>query len=364
MNENIWKKVARRIVKAGGLPFPVSDTLVKICQLLIGEEEGKFIASHFRKSSMTLDQLVKESNMNVNTIKKILESLIDSGVAAPYPSTSTGENVYYLAGPVPGIFERVFMKGEKTEKYIKLAHLFEQYFKDIGDGYQRDYDNAMKIFKQFPPIYRIVPVEEEIKEHQELILPFEEVSKIVNKFDKIAVGTCYCRHQRELLDDPCKLNAPKKNCLFFGRTAQFFLDYDIAEEISKEEALEIVKEAEEYGLVHRAFHARQDITKDEFALCNCCKCCCEVFHSYYNGSLPMNSLTSYKAIVDIEKCIGCETCVEKCPMETIELIEIYAKVNEQKCIGCGVCAHNCAQGAIKLERTGPREVIVPIARRT
>ena len=69
--------------------------------------------------------------------------------------------------------------------------------------------------------------------------------------------------------------------------------------------------------------------------------------------------TSYLAKVIKDDCIGCGTCVEKCPMETIELVDAIAVINEEKCIGCGVCAHHCPEEAIKLERTGSREVFLP-----
>jgi len=79
---------------------------------------------------------------------------------------------------------------------------------------------------------------------------------------------------------------------------------------------------------------------------------------YYRGAMPFRSTTSYLAVVNEEECIGCGTCVEKCPMETISLVDDIAKINNEKCIGCGVCAHHCPQEAIKLEYN-KREVFIP-----
>ena len=357
-DEKLWYKVARTIVKAGGIPFPISDSLIEIVKVLINEEQTKIILA-FRKPTMTLDQLVLKSKLEKQTIIEILEELIKNGVVVAIPSRSTGVMVYYLLGPVPGIFEHVFMTGKTGEREKKLANLFEAYFKDIGEGYQKNYDKTMEIFKQIPPIYRIVPVEEEVDVPQEIVLPYEVASKIIEKYDIIAVSYCYCRHQRELLNDPCKISAPKKNCLFFGQTARFNIDFNFAWEISKEEAIKLLREAEDFGLVHRAFHARQDPKKDEFAICNCCKCCCEVSHSFYNEGIHMKALTSYVASVIEELCISCETCVEKCPMEAIVLTDSIIEINEGRCIGCGICAYHCPQDAIELKRTGPREVLVP-----
>jgi ferredoxin len=46
-------------------------------------------------------------------------------------------------------------------------------------------------------------------------------------------------------------------------------------------------------------------------------------------------------------------------METIDLDDTVANINESKCIGCGVCAHHCPEEAIHLERIGPRHVFIP-----
>ena len=67
----------------------------------------------------------------------------------------------------------------------------------------------------------------------------------------------------------------------------------------------------------------------------------------------------YEEMVNDEDCIGCGTCVEKCPMHTIDLEDGLAVVREENCIGCGVCAHHCPEGAIHLKKVGPRHVFIP-----
>ncbi|UCC20164.1 MAG: 4Fe-4S binding protein, partial [Promethearchaeota archaeon] len=126
-----------------------------------------------------------------------------------------------------------------------------------------------------------------------------------------------------------------------------------------EEAIKILSEAENEGLVHKVFHVHSDTNKGIEAICNCCKCCCGMINMYYRGAAPIHTVSSYLANVDEELCIGCGTCAEKCPMETIELEDSIAIVNEDRCIGCGVCAHHCPEEAMHLKRIGPRHVLIP-----
>ena len=114
------------------------------------------------------------------------------------------------------------------------------------------------------------------------------------------------------------------------------------------------------GFDTKAYDATlDDLQKDIEGICSCCKCCCGIFQLFYGGVMPFHTITSYIAKVKEDDCVGCGTCVEKCPMETIDLEDAIAIINENKCIGCGVCAHHCPEGAIYLERTGPRNVFIP-----
>ena len=73
----------------------------------------------------------------------------------------------------------------------------------------------------------------------------------------------------------------------------------------------------------------------------------------------MQSYSSYEARVEPSDCTSCEACVDMCPMEAIGLVDDVAVINKDKCIGCGVCSYHCPASAIKLERTGIRDVFVP-----
>jgi Fe-S-cluster-containing hydrogenase component 2 len=55
------------------------------------------------------------------------------------------------------------------------------------------------------------------------------------------------------------------------------------------------------------------------------------------------------AIVDKEKCNGCESCVDECPSEAISMNEGKAVVNEETCVDCGACVDACPEEAITME---------------
>jgi Pyruvate/2-oxoacid:ferredoxin oxidoreductase delta subunit len=358
-SEKIWHKTARTIIKAGQMPMPVSDTLIELLKLIMTEEQAEFVQL-FRKPSLNIDQIKERTNLGEVELNTMLNNLMDNGIVVGTRSRSTGIMVYRLLGPFPGMFEYTNLRGETDEKHKKISKLFEQIFVEMREVTQSNYENFVKQTENLPPIVRIVPVEEEIENVPiDKILPHEEVSKIVDKFEDIALAHCYCRHSRDLLDQPCKVTDERKNCFLLGKSAQFAIEHKFGSKISKEEAKAIISKASDEGLVHKAFHIHLNTELDEEAICNCCSCCCGIFQLYSKGVMPYHCFTNYLATVIEDSCIGCWTCVEICPMNTIEIDESIAKVDDSKCIGCGVCVHHCPEQAIELKRTENREVFVP-----
>lgn len=358
MVDKFWYKVARTFAKTGGFPFQINDTLVELLQTLLTEEQAKFVLS-FKKQSMNLDELKAETNLTGDVLEATLNELMDAGIIGGAQSRSSGIMVYTLMNLLPGVFEYSFMKGETGVKQKKLADLYEKIFEQMTVATQNNYDGITAQFKKFPPFDRVVPVNEMVEPQQEQIMPYEDVKELINNFNPISVSNCYCRHHKNLLGESCKINAPKLNCIQLGKNATFAITHGFSQEVSKEEALKILKEAEDAGLVHKVIHVNSNPEKIEAAICNCCKCCCETFQLHYRGIGPMHSLTSYIAQVNEEICAGCGTCVEICPAEAPSLVDTVAVIDQDRCIGCGVCAHQCPENAISLKRIGPRAVFIP-----
>ncbi len=363
--EDFWNKLARTIIRSGPLPFPITDALLEILKTVVNEEQGKFVFTVFRRPSMSREEINKKVKKEYDeaTIDKYLNDLMDGGVITGIPSKSTGMMVYYLMPFFPGIFEWSLLKGKKGPKEQKLAKLYDTIFGELGEVTQKSYDIIVDQFKNFNAMDRVVPVEEEIagEIEAETVLPFEELSKIIDANDTFCVVHCYCRMQKEMLGRPCKATNDREICMMFGKTAQFCIDHKFGKQKTKEEIKQIMKKVEDQGLVHKAIHTGLDPKREIAGFCNCCKCCCGIFELWYRGVTPLMSYASFISKVYADKCTACGTCVERCPVEAVEIIDTIATVKKDRCLGCGVCAHFCPEKAITLERLGkePRMVYVP-----
>lgn len=371
-----YKKVVNVINSAGGTPLPVTDILVDILKHIINENELDFVMAFKKNKSQTLEQLKQSSKLTEEEIDEKAESLAKKGVMFNQPNRQ-GVMVYRLLPFINvGIFEYTFMKElEYTEENKDLATLFFKMQQEIRNLIQANYDYVVPSLLKQLPIDRTVPIllnkatgkEIEIILNQDLevpiekVLPAQSVEELINKFDDIAVGHCFCRHHKDLLGEPCKQTEKRENCFTFGKSARHVSENGFGRLITKEEALNILKDAKEDGLVHKAYHPNFDLSKDETSICNCCTCCCGQSQKNLIG-VTINA-TNFIAKFNEEICKGCGTCVEKCHTAAIELNENNkAELTGEYCIGCGICAYFCPENAISMSEE-ERIVRIPPPRR-
>ncbi|MHA1916131.1 MAG: ATP-binding protein [Promethearchaeota archaeon] len=360
MSEQIWQKAAQSIAKASSDPLlQVNETLVELVKTLLTEDQAKFI-SNFRKPFLTLDQLKKKSGMEERNVLQMLDSIMKSGVIMDIPDETSGIMKYQLLAPLPYIWEYSIIKKGSVEKKRKLAQIHETMTEESVKQTQKNYKGAEAIFRsQFPPLTRTIPIEKDIGIPIEKTLPLSKASKLIEENDIISLSECPCKLDKNLIGEPCKTTDERLRCFHFGNTGRFFIEHGFGEPVSNERAQEILIAAEKDGLVHKVFHYLLDPEREEEALCNCCKCCCMVFQSFYRGVYPFHTITSHRAKLDDIKCKGCGTCVEKCPIEAISLTNGKSHNDETRCIGCGVCVYHCPENARNLEKTELRNVYIP-----
>ncbi|GAG08268.1 unnamed protein product, partial [marine sediment metagenome] len=118
--------------------------------------------------------------------------------------------------------------------------------------------------------------------------------------------------------------------------------------LTQSEALELLQAEHERGHLHSAWF-KDAMLGRFYAICNCCKCCCEGIEAMVKYGAPMLASSGFVARVDDTQCDACETCVDVCPFDAISM-NGTAVVNWEKCMGCGVCAGQCPDEAISLVR--------------
>jgi len=373
VKENIdlkYRKVANVLNKAGEFPFPVSDTLLNILKINIKEEHLDFIMAFRRNISQTMEQLKKSSKLSEDEILQKVDELAKKGVIFNQPNRQ-GLMIYRLL-PIGRQFDYGFMKKvELNEENKELAVLFHKLYEEVGIIFQNNYDAFVTTMGKLPPMDRTVPVMEkesgegiqitlnaELEVPVEKILPTQRIEEIIKKHNDIAVGLCFCRQHKYVLGEPCKQYGLKESCFTLGKSARHTSNHGFSRLISQEEALEILKDIEAAGLVHKAYHLHSDINKEEVAICNCCKCCCP--NARAEAFIPVNNVANWLAEINQDLCIGCGTCVEKCHMDAIQLNDDdKAEIGEEYCIGCGVCAYFCPENAISLTERKRIVSIIP-----
>ncbi|MFW9949754.1 MAG: DUF362 domain-containing protein [Candidatus Thorarchaeota archaeon] len=359
LSESIWSElfdIMRNYPKA---LFPINETPIEILKNVFSQEQAKFLMIFkTNKSYLTFDQLKRRTDLDDDALEKRLTELMYIG--AIYKKKRGNQNkITYRLNPLGELMNRRLLRGGSSEKEKHLANLYTKYFGEIREEVQKNYNNLVSIFKTLPTSTKIVPVEKEIEVPSQVVLPHEEILMIIDKFDIIGVGHCYCRQRKTLIGEPCKLGNFEPICMAFGIFAEFLIEHDFIKPVSKEKAIEILKKAEEVGLVHFVFMIPDDPEYSEYGICSCCKCCCGAFYGNIKGTALINTFTSYLAKINNQKCLGTGICAEKCPTEAITLVDSLATINEERCIGCGLCVYSCPEKSIILRQTDLRKVIIP-----
>ncbi|MFX1455030.1 MAG: 4Fe-4S binding protein [Promethearchaeota archaeon] len=367
-------KVAKFLTRARA-DADIPEEIVGILKIAIGKDNVDFMTVFEEKNSFTLEEL-KESlkskgiELTEEEILAKVKFLADNGVMMDQPNTS-GVMVYRVL-PYGRIFDYLFMRDidVEDESIKELARLQHNWQEKRRARVQENYEDYKSKIDKVIPIGRTIisshtnqatgeeiqiEIDETIEAPQDMILPTQSVQEIVEKYDDIAVGSCYCRNHARVLGNPCKQTNIKDTCFTFGKSARHTAKHGFARLISKEEALDLLGQIRDDGLVHRVMHLYANPKLREDAICNCCIDCCPLG----GGSMisPTANYTNYLSKIDPDICVGCGICVEKCHQLIIELNDDgIAERDEEKCIGCGVCAYFCPENAITMVKTPLRIV--------
>lgn len=135
-------------------------------------------------------------------------------------------------------------------------------------------------------------------------------------------------------------------CLEFDAAAESELAGGAAREITKQEALDIIRRCWDLGMVQIISNAEHPL-----CVCNCCKCCCACLRSMERFEDTFGEVSRYVADAAArEKCVGCGACGKVCPMDAVAVVNGKVQVASQKCIGCGLCVSRCPKAVLKMAK--------------
>jgi Pyruvate/2-oxoacid:ferredoxin oxidoreductase delta subunit len=311
-----------------------SKILPRIIEKIADEKEIKILMAAF--PAATVAELSNKAGIAKEEVESLVKTMFLKGLL--FKSQKEGEQRYYRVKSVPQFHDSsILWKGATKEFHHLWKEYMEKEFLEFGKIIENVIPN---------PVIRIVPVGATI-ESKAKVLAFEDVREIVNKARLLAVTPCTCR----VIDGKC--GKPVEICIQVNRAAEYSLERGTGRALTKEEALQLLHLAEKEGLVH-VVDNRKNV---DHIICNCCRDCC------LNWRLPnphkFVAPSRFQALVNVDDCIGCQTCLERCFFDAIliEGDEPRARINPEKCVGCGVCTITCPTEAITMKEVRPPEVI-------
>jgi electron transport complex protein RnfB len=320
---------------ATGLPETEDKIEIRLLKRLFTEEEAEFFLQLHPLLESPLD-VAKRLNQDPAKVAEAMEQMAKKGLLF---RKRDDNGVKYAAVPyVVGIFEFQVNAMDK-----ELARDNEEYFEKV-------FLNQLQSFKT--PVMRTIPINRQIVAEWP-IAPYEDVLQIIENQEKILLTRCICRTQTRLAGSEC--DKPLETCFMFGTHADYYAENGMGRFITKEEARQIILKNEQAGLVMQPFNAQK-----VGGMCSCCGDCCGMLRSLKKQPNPAEAVQSnYYARVDEALCTGCETCVERCQMEAVELVDGISTVHLKRCIGCGLCVTTCPVEAIRLIKKSDDQLYHP-----
>ena len=342
-NINVYQKLIDH-TKDWIFGLPDSEFLLPMLELRFTPEEAALL-SKVPFLPHTAEQLSERLEIDINELVKKLDGLAKKGIIYRLEGRS-GTVRYSFRDSIFLFYRMPGWKGEDDEWNRKLAPLSNKYYIEVL---------AADFIGHKTQGLRAIPVNETIKDSR-VIMPYEDILKVIDKTKYCAVSTCACRHRHNLDPDFEECKHETSVCLHFDGLGKYTVENGLGKQISKDETLEILKNAADAGLVHGVSNTMEGID----TICNCCSCCCLYLEAIVKmpGMIPRGHQPSnYIREINEEKCIQCGLCVKRCSMKALKLEDKKVIFEPERCIGCGVCVHKCPEEAIYLVHRDEDQII-------
>lgn len=332
MNTDAYEQLARVLdLLPGGFPRTKSGVELQILKKIFSSSQA-LVASNMTGTSETVDAIAGRANLPRGEIEERLKAMLSRGII--WGSRRDGIQKFRLAPFIVGFYEEQWDIMDH-----ELAHLCEQYWNEGGlEG----------IMRYEPALHRVVPAQQALK--TEFILPYDDIKPLILQAKWFELRDCICRKQQDLAGNR-KCDFPLKACLNFSMVEKPVGRHNI----TQEEALKVLDQTEEIGLVHTV----SNVAKGVFYVCNCCGCCCAFLRGITQFGIEHSvARANYYAVVDPEQCNGCGICEDRCQVKACSIADV-ATIDLTKCIGCGLCVTRCPTEAVRLNLRPDAEIIHP-----
>ena len=317
-----------------GFPGTESGVEMKILRRLFTPEEAE-LAPLLGVRPETPEEIAKRSELSAEELGPKLEAMSRRGLIF---RMLLGGRVRYLAAQfLIGIWE------------FHVNDLDPELIRDMNEYIPHFFQQQMRLKT---PQLRTIPISRALPAEQ-AVMPFEEARRIVMEQEKILVAPCICRKEHQIAGKAC--GKPLETCLVFGFGAAYYEENGLGRPISREEALEILRTAEEKAMVLQPSNS-QKVSN----ICVCCGCCCQPLKNLKKLPDPAHYVASnYYASLDESLCTGCGVCAERCQMDAVHLEGETARIDLDRCIGCGLCVPTCPGEALHLECKSAESFVTP-----
>ena len=279
---------------------------------VLSDEEAELALKLGVRKPKTLPEIVKLSGMEEKKCEALLEEMSRKGLLEYNWENAAHEKQYVLPMYVPGCAEFFNMNAKILESNPEMGTFFEHM-------------SRLPLEKITPFVpeggagigMHVIPVEKAIEMENESV-DLEHISYWLSKYEgKYAASPCSCRRSRLTHNEGCA-DDPEGWCIAIGDMADYVVETQKdGRYITKEEALDIFRQAEENGFVHQITNI--DGKDKIFAICNCNVNVCYALRTSQLFNTPNMSRSAYIAKVEKQNCVACGKCVEACPAGAVKL---------------------------------------------
>lgn len=321
---------------AAGIGCGDSELIPRIFAMIADPDEARLLLA--ASPPATSEEIAEKSGLPLERIESMLEPLFHKGLI--FKSKKPDAIRYYRVRHLGQFHDATVLAPGVSEEYLDLWKHFETTEQVATRERLRNSD--------VPQGMRVVPVNVSIASQSQIAAP-DDVTKIVERARRIAVTNCSCRVIHRISDVPLEV------CIQIDKAADYALERGTGRELTKREALEMLRMCEEEGLVH-CVDNRFEV---KHAICNCDAVACTNWRPDPEFAGTFVAPSRFAAEVAAESCTACELCADRCFFNALSLggPDGSPVVARDKCMGCGLCITACPDDAIRLEEVRPQDSI-------